>query len=331
MPSSPVFSLALVGAILKRLHPRKVLLAIDMRDAWALHPELRGSVWLKRRIERWVLQSADRISTMSHDLAREMATAYGLPVKVYYNVATHYFEIPQARPLDWKALDARIDPARRKLVYTGSTPEGFYDVGALVAGVKQIRAARPHLADRLQLIFVGANDEVEKELARQGGGGEDFVFTSLVTHELAKAIQQNADGFLFFAFNRGANKGIVSTKFFEYLALGKPVLPISVCEGSDIDRLLMRFAGRSCRLNTAAEVATALSRFAEGDVGDLPRVEDTVALRTLADDYYRFARDVLADERKLVLAAREMMDAEQSCDPAISPREASEPRQELDK
>ncbi|GEJ55434.1 glycosyltransferase [Anaeromyxobacter diazotrophicus] len=297
MPSSPPFSVALVGAALKRLYPRRVLLALDMRDAWALHPELRGSTWLKRRIEQWVLRSADHVSTMSVDLADEMTKTHGVPFEVYYNVATHYFDVQPTLPIDWKALDARIDPARRKLVYTGSTPEGFYDVGALVGGVRQLRATRPDLADSLQLVFVGANAEVEHEVARQGGTGDSFVFTGLVPHEQAKAIQQNADAFLFFAFHRGGNKGIVSTKFFEYLALGKPVLPISVSKGSDIDTLLARFAGRSCRLNSAGEVAEALARVAEGCAhAHLPTVEEPGSLRVLAEDYRRFARAVMRGE-----------------------------------
>lgn len=293
MPSSPPFSVALAGALLKWLRPRQVLLLVDMRDAWALHPELRGNTWMKRHIERWVLRTADHVSTMSHDLAAEMSEAHGREVSVYYNVATHYFELAPACPFDWRALDARIDPARRKLVYTGSTPEGFYDVRSLVAGVKQLRATRPDLADRLQLVFVGACDEVAKEAARQGAVGDDLVFTPLVPHQTAKGIQQNADAFLFFAFHRGGSKGIVSTKFFEYLALGKPILPISVSEGSDIDRLLTRFAGRTSRLHTPEEIAEALGRLADGSVALLPRVEDTEALRRLADDYHGFARRVV--------------------------------------
>src|SRR5207253_1331589 len=68
MASSPPFSLAVVGALLKRARPCQVTFAVDMRDAWALHTSLRGFSSLKRKIERWVLHTCDRVTTVSHGL-----------------------------------------------------------------------------------------------------------------------------------------------------------------------------------------------------------------------------------------------------------------------
>jgi hypothetical protein len=294
MASSPPFAVALVGALLKWLRAEQVVLAVDMRDAWGLHPVLGGSRWLKQWIERRVMRVADAISTVSHGLKDEYEAAYGVPVRVLYNVATHYFDVGGAQPIDWRALNPRIDPGRYKLVYTGSTPEGFYDVRSLVSGVKRLRSASPVLADRLQLVFVGACREVAAEVERQKLVGDDIVFVDLVPHETAKAIQKNADALIFLAYDGDGNRGVVSTKFFEYLALGKHILPVSVRKDSDVDRLLRKYAGRTCNLQSDTAIADVLKHVAEGG-GDafLPKVDDPRAVRPLLEAYEDFAQVLL--------------------------------------
>src|SRR5207244_120326 len=160
---------------------------------------------------------------------------YGITADVLYNVATHYTVARPVGTFDWKELSPRIDTARCKFVYTGSTPAGFYDVAAVVSAVKELRAQDRALADRLQLIFVGACEEVRAEVARQQLPDGDIVVAGHVPHGIARDIQQNAEGLLFLAYRGEGNKGVVSTKIFEYLALGKPILPISLHEGSDVD------------------------------------------------------------------------------------------------
>ena len=292
MCSSPPFSLALAGAILKLCFPRRVTLLVDMRDAWALHTSLGGIKWLKRAIERTVLRRADYVTTVSYGLKEEFESAYGIDVSVLYNVATHYFDVPAAHPVDWKAHNPEIREHSLKLVYTGSTPEGFYDLLSIVGGVKAFRSAHPGLVDRLQLIFVGACQEVQFELQRQGGAGDSIVFISHVPHETAKAIQQNADGLIFLAYDGEGNKGVVSTKFFEYLALSGAILPFTLHEGSDVDRLLRRYCGVSLNLLSSDTVQQALVDIAEHGVGVLPRLHQPLVLKELFDDYHAFAKKV---------------------------------------
>lgn len=293
MASSPPFSVVVVAAMLKRLYPSRIVFAADMRDAWALHGSLGGIRPLKRLIERRALLAADAVSTVSHGLEEEFEATYGVPVDVHFNVATHYFDVSPAQPVDWSALHPDIDAARAKVVYTGSTPEGFFDVAAVVEAVKELRATRPELADRLQLVFVGACEEAAAEAARRGGAGHDIVFVPHVAHELARAVQQNADALLFLAYRGDGNKGVVSTKFFEYLALGRPILPVSLHVGSDVDRLLRTYCGSSLNLHTAAELRDALRGLAEG-TARLPRLEDAGKVRHLVEDYREFARSLRA-------------------------------------
>lgn len=291
--SSPPFPLAAAGYFLKRLYPKQVRLAIDMRDAWALHTSLGGVRPIKRAIERTVLRAADFVSTVSFGLAREFRDRYGVQVEVLYNVATHYFEPPHPGAMDWLALNPALAPERRRFVYTGSTPAGFYDLRAIADGVVALRRSCPDVADQIQLVFVGACQEMRHEAEEAGVTDDDIVFVPHVPHKTATAIQQAADALLFLAYDGEDNKGVVSTKFFEYLALKKPVLPLGLRYGSDVDQLLESLCGVSFRILTADDVSAILGRLANDGTTALPVLTSDKDLIPLFAAYQTYAKQVL--------------------------------------
>lgn len=295
--SSPPFALAFAGWLLKTWFPKQVTFVVDMRDAWALHTSLGGIRPLKRAIEKMVLRRAQHVSTVSYGLAGEFSARYGVSVDVLYNVATHYFDAPAPADVDWTALNPALANDRLRLVYTGSTPVGFYDLGAIARSAVRLRQSHPALADRVQMVFVGACDEMRREAAAAGVTQDDIAFIGHVPHRLATAIQQAADGLLFLAYDGEDNKGVVSTKFFEYLALGKPVLPMGIRPGSDVDRLLRRLCGASLILLSETDISAELQRLAGDGLGSLPRLESGAALMPLFEAYRGFADRVLETAR----------------------------------
>lgn len=294
MASSPPFSVALVAARLKRRYPEKMLLTVDMRDAWALHNALGGIRPLKRWIEGRALRTADSVTTVSRGLADEFRETYGVDAGVMYNVATHYLDAPPAAAVDLQEICRQIDPRRRVLVYTGSTPIGHYDKEAIVGAVRLLRQRRPEMADRVQLVFVGACQEIRDEAERQAIGHDDIVFVAHLPHAVARSVQASADAMLFLAHFGPKNLGVVSTKLFEYLCLGQPVLPLSLHEGSDVDVLLRRYCGTSVNLHSAEQMAQALAEIAERGVDHLPRLREVHRVRELVDDYRDHAHRLLA-------------------------------------
>ena len=295
MASSPPFSVAVAGAILKRLHSSRIVFSVDMRDAWGLHTAMGGIPWIKRTIERAVLRSADYVTTVSHGLKNEYEATYGIKVGVMYNVATHYFDLPPGfAEMDWASLSADIDIQRLKLIYTGSTPERFYDLISIIGGIKHFRDSQPALAERLQMIFVGACEEVQREAKRQGMTGSDIVFVPHVPQHLSKLIQANADALIFLGYHGDGNKGVVSTKIFEYLLLGKPIIPFSLHEGSDVDRILRRYCGSSLNLHTKHDISNALASAASIGLGILPCLTDRDDIKHLIKDYADHASNLLS-------------------------------------
>jgi glycosyltransferase involved in cell wall biosynthesis len=287
MASSPPFSVAVVGAIVKRLFPHRVFLFVDMRDAWALHPALGPQTAVRRCIERFVFRQADERVTVSRGLANEFERAHGTPVRICYNVATHYDQVQV--PIDVRLVDVfeGIRPTALSVVYTGSTPAGFYDTETFVAAFKELQSRSPDLALRLQFMFVGACEEVRLEVERQSAEAGAFHFREHLPTRFAVAAQSQANAVLFFGFNGDGNMGVVSTKFFEYLALGKPILPVGIRAGSDVDLLLEAACGRSIRARTRDELVRLLERVCREGVDCLPSLKDRRALDLLRDEYKR--------------------------------------------
>jgi glycosyltransferase involved in cell wall biosynthesis len=298
MCSSPPFSLALIGGLLKLCFPRKVVLHVDMRDAWALHPALGGIPALKRALERRVFRASDHLTTISNQLAQELTATYGFPVRTLYNVATHYFPKADAPPMALEPLDLRLKPGTLKLVYTGSTPVGFYDGDALARGTRRYLDRHPGEPLRIQFLFLGACAEIQKAVMKVPGLEDVFIFSPTVSHGMAKAIQVAADALVFLGFLGQGNKGIITTKFFEYLALGKPIFPVSVHPGSDPDLLLQRFAGGGLNLRKEEEIAGALERLHAQGTSFLPRCADPGPLEALYEDYIAFAAALFGEERR---------------------------------
>lgn len=289
MASSPPFSVAVLGAILRLIHGDKLVLAVDMRDAWALHGALGGPRWLKRRIEGFVLRRADRVTTVSRGLRMEFERTYGVQTDVMYNVASHYFNTAEVSPVAWAEISTEIEPKRLKLVYTGSTPVGHFDLPSIVAAVVALRNDRPQLADRVQLVFVGACDEARREATRQGVARGDIVFVGHVRQAVARSIQAAADALLFIGYFADNNGGVVSTKLFEYLCLGKPVIPLGVYSNSDVDFLLRRYCGRGVNVHSSEEICEAIARIVSEGSDWLPKLSDLGAVVELLDGYRQYA------------------------------------------
>ena len=93
-------------------------------------------------------------------------------------------------------------------------------------------------------------------------------------------------------------EGAVSTKIFEYLALGRPIFPVSAPRDQDADHLFRTYCGRSLNLHTATEIRAALAGLAcAGGVAGLPRASDPDRLRSLLDGYRDYAARLLAKAR----------------------------------
>jgi len=294
--SSPPFSVVVIGTLLRSLRPGRFRLAVDMRDAWAHHRALGGLRPLRLWIERSALSRADAAVTVSNRLADEFR-AYGRPVQVAYNVATHVNRSDRnSNGFDWTSLDPSLHPASAKLVYTGSMPEGHFDLETIVGGIRNAVAAGSLHRERNQLVFVGACEPLRRIVQGSDLDGA-VVFVPHQTSRIARVIQANADALLFLGYNDEGNGGVVSTKLFEYLALGRPILPIMVRAGSDVDTLLGRYGGQRIQAIGPIAVGELLCAWASRSAR-LPQCSDPRMMEALLQPYLEFCGG-LADQEAM--------------------------------
>jgi glycosyltransferase involved in cell wall biosynthesis len=291
--SSPPFSLAIAGAQLKRAKADRVHLVVDMRDAWALHASLGGPRIVKRHVERWAFENADCVITVSAGLKNEFDETYGLNTGVMYNVATHYRTPPVPADVDWPALHPDLRPGSVKVVYTGSTPQGFYDVGAFAEALRIARREHGITADQLQFVFVGACEEVQREIARRSVNDAECVFLGHRRNAETRRLQVAADALLFIGYDGPGNSGVVSTKIFEYLALGKPILPIGLYVDSDVDLILRATCDQSLTIRDPGPIALELSTLSHDGLAGLPRLQHPDVMWEYVGAYDRLADDVI--------------------------------------
>lgn len=292
MASSPPFSLVLVLGIIKWFNPEKVVSIIDMRDAWALHNALGGVKWLKKKIERFALVNSNYLLTVSKGLAQEFSNQYGIKCRVMYNVATHYHTKVVNIYVDWSKLCDQIDTKRILLVYTGSTPIGHYDVGTIVRGITKLRARNQVLANKIQTVFIGACGEVQKEFNSIRNGTNDIVFVRHLSHTVCRSIQAQSSALIFLGHTGCNNSGVVSTKIFEYLALAKPIMPLCLHSGSDVDELLVRFCGQSFNVHTDDEICNLLEKVAVEGPEILPKIQINKSVDDLFQCYREFVNEL---------------------------------------
>jgi hypothetical protein len=294
MTSSPPFSLAAVGALIKLKYPDKVIFSVDMRDAWALHTALGGFRPLKRAIERRVLSAADLVSTVSMDLSEEFKKNYNINVDVIYNVATHYLDAPRPIKIKMSEVISAIDSDRVVLLYTGSAPENFYDTLSLIKAISRLIRENPELSHRLQFVFVGACETIKKESIAHNVNAPNLIFEPHLPQSIARKLQVSADALIFLAYDGPKNMGVVSTKIFEYLSIGQPIIPFDLCVDSDVDYLLRRYCGCSVNVHGEDEILKILIDIAKNGVVKLPFLDNAEVLGELVAAYRLHAKKLIS-------------------------------------
>ncbi|HQV50699.1 MAG: glycosyltransferase [Flavobacteriales bacterium] len=228
--TGPPHSMHLIGLGLKRATGIKWV--ADFRDPWTdidYYGQLTLTKWADKkqhRLEREVLQAADKVVTVSWSWAKDLEQLGGRPVEVITNGYD---------PADVPNPSASMDDAY-SLVHIGSMvatrdcPELWNTLGELVR-------TDGEFADRFVLRFVGPVDLSVIESATSAGLGEHIERMGRVGHAEAMREMQRARVLLLPINDTPNSMGILPGKVFEYLSVGRPILAVGPKEG-DIARVL---------------------------------------------------------------------------------------------
>ena len=290
--SSPPFAVAVVAALLKLRFSSQVALVLDMRDLWSLHDAHPGPKLHKRMIEQWVMSQVEILTTVSHGLAKRFKSAFGKQSIVAYNVATHVSPANSISDdsLDWTNINRRLSDTSTKFLYTGSLPQGYYDLYSFAAAIQKAGVA---ISDK-QFVFVGACGELEKNCRRLGVPEDRVIFVGQVDQVAAQKLQRAADAVIFFGFVADDNQGQVSIKLFEYMRNKKPVLPLNIAAGSDVDSIIRKYCGSMLYLSSVEDMATFFAQPAAKCLSRLPVACNSLADQELLQSYEQTVEKVIS-------------------------------------
>ncbi len=229
--TSPPHSTQLIGLELK--NKKSIRWVADMRDPWTriyYASELLQTKWAEKRnmqLERKVLENADKVITVSNALADEFCElASGLRRE---NVEV----IPNGFDEDDFQFNVPLEK-EFTIGYMGTITDQ-YDINSLLAAISSNRS-------NICFRFIG---DVQSGLKSQFVQYSiDCEFTGYLDHD--KAIRQVAAcSILLLVIPKVKNnKGILTGKLFEYLALKRPILAIGPVDGDAAQILTETGAGK---------------------------------------------------------------------------------------
>lgn len=250
-PFSAFVAARLLAAALRRP------LVLDYRDAWTLNPyrqDRHTARWrAEARLERWVLAGAAGVLCATEPMREDLAAAYPAWAARFVALQNGY------DPADLAGIVPR--PLRPfSVVYAGKfTPYRRPD--AVLRGLAALRAVRPDLAADLRLVFVGEVDAAARALAEALGLSPCVEWLGYRPHREALDYVLGAQALLLVG---GGHRSEQTTKVFEYLAAGKPVLALVPPDGAAAEVLRASPGGGYLAWPpTPAHVAVQLVRLLE--------------------------------------------------------------------
>jgi glycosyltransferase involved in cell wall biosynthesis len=252
LTTSPPESTHLIGAALAR---RGVPWVAELRDGWRFERPRR--TWPSRAqarldglLERLVLGSADRRTTVSPQVSDDLASRVGLDAVTI----GHGYDFEEA--LDGQGSSGvELDPDRHSIVYTGSMGAAGRSPAALIAALEILRRDAPDVLDRLELVFAGPLSVEEREQLGAPWLSEVVRLLGVLDHDSALGLQREADTLL--QISVPGCTGDVAGKLTEYLASSRPIVVLGGDEGA---RIVGRVgAGRAIPGDDPEAIADGLS------------------------------------------------------------------------
>ena len=222
--TSPPHSTQLIGFNLKR--SLNINWIADLRDPWTdifYYHELKHSkiaASIDRKLELKVLKNADKIITISDGLKRTFQQKLSENKKI--EVVHNGFD-----EKDFNTFIKKNRAGQFILTYTGTITEK-YDISGLLEAIRNVQ---DKTANTCLLRFVGNVSENVKSKIREILGNENVKFVGYTPHKQSIAYLQSSDLLLLVIPNTIDNKGIVTGKIFEYLAVKKPIICIGPKDG----------------------------------------------------------------------------------------------------
>jgi glycosyltransferase involved in cell wall biosynthesis len=206
----------------------------DFRDPWVRSPwtryHTRPARAVARRLEAWVVRSADGVVFTTEAARDEFAAHYGPAISQRLHVVFNGCD-----PADLVPVEDLPDHGRFVLLHAGSLYGGRSPMPLLQA-VATLRLQHPHAAERLRVRFLGSTSFPGVDLPRSCADlGLSDVVEFVPRVERDESLREMSRASALLILQTGTTMAIPG-KLYEYLAAGRPVL--ALCEPGEMDRLI---------------------------------------------------------------------------------------------
>lgn len=184
----------------------------EFRDLWSDN-HYRKSSFFDRWLEKRTMYSSNAMITVSDPLTQIMVTKYKQPI---YTVQSGY------DAEDFKFQMNVTSSKKINIVYTGSIYEGKRDPSPLFKAL----SLNKDLQQNVELNFYGNSLNFISDLSKKYNLESIINIHDSIPRSEILSIQKNADILLLLTWNSPKEKGILTGKFFEYIASGNAILSI---------------------------------------------------------------------------------------------------------
>ncbi len=275
----------------------------DFRDPWTeifyfKHLELGNRAYRRhRKLEQSVLDSADRVVVVSGKMKKDFECRTKTPVEVITN-GFDPDDFAQTTPAGTVRCGKEAHSTGKfTLVHTGLlVDDGNPDLLWQVLGEKA--SADPQFKDNLEIRVMGQTDSSIIADIEKNGLARNLINMGYVSHDTATMWQQSASVLLLPLRKEPEAAAILTGKFFEYLAAGRPVLAFGPADGDLAKALEDTQSGTICEWNQKGAIASAIddayNRFLKGDAPDANRKE-------LSDAALKYSRKELTGKLSVLI------------------------------
>jgi len=224
--TGPPHSMHLIGLKLKR--DLNIPWLADFRDPWTnidFYHELRLTKladWYHHKLEREVIQTADCVLVVSQQMKQDFSDLGGRNLWVL----TNGFDSD-----DISNGETQSDNDNSFSICYVGTMNAARNPIVLWQALSKMCSTSKEFAQKLKIVMAGQIDisvtNTIKSLNLEG----NFEYLGLLPHDKALELQKSSQVLLLVVNNTPNAKGIVTGKFFEYLAVGKRILAIGPTDG----------------------------------------------------------------------------------------------------
>lgn len=253
--TGPPHSVHLIGLGLKKYFP-KIKWIVDFRDPWSeidyldnFYVTSLARKW-QRKLERRVLDCADKILTVSPTWARDIQLNTKTPVECITN---GYDED------DFSDLKNTISSNKFIISHVGMI-NSYRNPDELWAAIEELCSELPDFFKKLKIQLIGISDSgLGRGLDKYPKVKEKTVVLGYIPHDEVIQIYLQSSCLLLLLNNTKNSKGHIPGKFFEYLAAQRPILAIGPID-SDVKNLIYDCrAGFVCEFENKHGIKEALS------------------------------------------------------------------------